>query len=87
VTIVGPKDQPLTGDLARAALAYPAPYKRVDRWDRRDGPLPNNDIEFPAEPAIAAYACTQNICSLPVTEPARLPAALDRLAGLGKPHP
>ncbi len=83
ITIVGPKDQPLVSELGHAALAYPALYKRVDRWDRRDGPLPNNDIEFPDEPAIAAYACSQNICSLPVTEPGKLAAALDRIAAKG----
>jgi uncharacterized protein YyaL (SSP411 family) len=80
VTVVGPKDDQLAQRLAAAALAYPAAYKRVDRWDRRDGPLPNSDIVFPDDPAVAAYACSQNICSLPVTDPGQVAAALDLLA-------
>ncbi len=84
VTVVGPRGDPLSSQLAAAALAYPADYKRVDQWDRREGPLPNNDIEFPAEPTVAAYACSQNLCSLPVTEPRQLATALDRLAAKQK---
>ncbi|HEY1719964.1 MAG TPA: DUF255 domain-containing protein [Magnetospirillaceae bacterium] len=79
VTVIGPHGDAETRQLAAAALAYPADYKRVDQWDRREGPLPSSDIDYPPEPAVAAYACSQNLCSLPVTEPAQLAAALDRL--------
>ena len=79
VTVIGPRGDALTAQLAAAALNYPTDYKRVDQWDRRDGPLPNSDIEYPSDPAIAAYACSQNTCSLPVTAPTQLTAALDRL--------
>ena len=34
-------------------------------------------IEFPDGPA--AFACTRNFCSLPVTDPAAIPEQLDRL--------
>ena len=80
VTVVGPKSDALAQRLIAAALVYPVAYKRVDWWDRAEGPLPNNDVAFPDAPDVAAYACSQNICSLPVTAPEKLAAALDRLA-------
>jgi len=80
VTVVGPKSDALAGRLIAAALAYPTRYKRVDWWDRAEGSLPNNDVEFPDAPAVAAYACSQNQCSLPVTAPEKLASALDRVS-------
>ncbi len=84
VTVIGPKADGLARRLIAAALAYPASYKRVDWWDRAEGPLPNNDVAFPDTPEVAAYACSQNICSLPVTAPEKLAAALDRIARRAK---
>ena len=80
VTVVGAKTDPLAAQLMAAALAYPSSYKRVDWWDRSEGPLPNADVDYPGEPAVAGYACSGTRCSLPVTDPAKLAAALDRLA-------
>jgi uncharacterized protein YyaL (SSP411 family) len=79
VTVVGPRADALAERLMAAALAYPTGYKRVDRWDRAEGPLPNSDVDYPDAPAVAAYACSQNQCSLPVTAPEKLAAALDRV--------
>ena len=63
-----------------AALAYPLAYKRAEWWDKREGKLAHPDVDYPDYPdGPAAFACTRNFCSLPVTEPAAIPAQLDRL--------
>ena len=79
VTVVGRKDDPAAQALYRAALAYPASYKRAEWWDEREGKLPNHDIEYPPYPQAAAFACTSTFCSRPVTDPKDVPAQLDRL--------
>jgi uncharacterized protein YyaL (SSP411 family) len=80
VTIVGPKDDPRSAALYAAALAYPLAYRRAEWWDKRAGQLANHDVDYPDYPdGPAAFACTRNFCSLPVTEPAAVAAQLDRL--------
>ena len=65
VTVVGPKDDPHTRALLRSALTQAAAYKRVELWDRRDGPLPNADVEYPPVPSPAAFLCADGRCSTP----------------------
>lgn len=80
VTVVGPKDDPRSAALYAAALAYPLAYKRAEWWDRREGRLANPDVDYPDFPdGPAAFACTRNFCSLPVTDAAAIPSQLDRL--------
>lgn len=79
VTVIGPKDDPRSAALYRAALAYPATHKRAEWWDRREGALANPDVKYPDYPEPAAFACTRTFCSLPVTEPREIAAQLDRL--------
>ncbi|SEP17328.1 hypothetical protein SAMN02990966_04270 [Rhodospirillales bacterium URHD0017] len=80
VTIVGPKDDRRSAALYAAALAYPLGYKRVEWWDKREGKLAHHDVDYPDYPdGPAAFACTRNFCSLPVTEPAAIKAQVDRL--------
>ena len=50
ITVVGPKDDTAAAELYRAALAYPVAYKRLDWWDRREGPMRNSEISFPNLP-------------------------------------
>jgi uncharacterized protein YyaL (SSP411 family) len=72
ITVVGAKSDPAAQALHSAALALPAPYKRVEWLDRNEGPLPNADVEYlPGEQA-AAYLCTNNACSAPITDPTKL---------------
>jgi hypothetical protein len=82
LTIVGPRTDSRSKALLAAALSVPTSYKRVELWDRRDGPLPNSDVEFPDLARPAAFACVNGRCSLPAFEPKDLRA---RAARLGAP--
>ncbi len=66
VTIVGAKDDPATRALYEAARIYPTRYLRIEWLDRREGPLPGADIEYPEMPEAAAFACANGVCSVPV---------------------
>ena len=79
ITIVGPKDAPQAAVLHEAGLAYPALYKRIDWWDKREGPLPNPDVQYPEMDQPAAFACTNRICSQPVFDPAELAPTVARM--------
>ena len=80
VTVVGPKDDVRSAALYAAALRYPLVQKRAEWWDKREGRLANQDVDYPDFPdGPAAFACTRNFCSLPVTDGAAIPAQIDRL--------
>jgi uncharacterized protein YyaL (SSP411 family) len=80
VTIVGAKDDAHSAALYAGALRYPLAYKRAEWWDKREGQLGNHDVNYPDFPdGPAAFACTRNYCSLPVTDPAAISVQLDRL--------
>jgi uncharacterized protein YyaL (SSP411 family) len=86
VTIVGPKDDPRSAALYRAALAYPLVNKRAEWWDKREGKLANPDVDYPDFPdGPAAFACTSTFCSYPVTEPREIAGQLDNLKRARKP--
>jgi uncharacterized protein YyaL (SSP411 family) len=76
ITIVGAKDDPLAAALHASALRFPAEYLQIDWWDRRDGPLPNREIQYPVLARAAAFACTATTCSTPVFDPKQLIAAV-----------
>jgi hypothetical protein len=80
VTVVGARDDPRAAALYRAVLQYPTLYKRVEWWDKREGPLVNDNVRYPQLQQAAAFACSANICSAPVFEPGDVAAAIDRLA-------
>jgi uncharacterized protein len=79
ITIVGGKDEPQAASLHEAGLAFPALYKRIDWWDKREGPLPNPDVQYPELDQPAAFACTNRICSQPVFEPEGLAETVARM--------
>jgi uncharacterized protein YyaL (SSP411 family) len=81
ITVVGRKDDPRASELFAAALSYPLSYKRTEWWDRRQGPLPNMDVEFPEMKEAAAFACANKRCSLPVFKPEGIAERVDRLTG------
>ena len=69
LAVVGARDDPAAEALFRAALAHPATYKRVEWWDRREGPLPNADVPYPELEKAAAFVCTDRACSAPMFTP------------------
>jgi uncharacterized protein YyaL (SSP411 family) len=69
VTIVGAKDDPAAQALYASARQYPTRYLRIEWLDRREGPLPAADVEYPELPEAAAFACANGACSLPVFSP------------------
>ncbi|MCH9806196.1 MAG: DUF255 domain-containing protein [Alphaproteobacteria bacterium] len=79
ITIVGHKGDPRAKALHAEARKYPAIYKRLDWWDKREGPLTNPDVTYPEMDRAAGFACSQRICSLPAFSAGELRAAIDRL--------
>lgn len=79
ITIIGADADERTKALHRAALKLPFSYRRVDRWDPAGAPLPNPDVTYPKLEKAAAFACANQICSLPVFEPENLAPVVDRM--------
>jgi uncharacterized protein len=69
VTIVGAKDDPAAQALYATARQYPTRYLRIEWLDRREGPLPAADVEYPELAEAAAFACANGACSVPVFFP------------------
>jgi uncharacterized protein len=66
LTVIGAKDDAAAKALFHATLGDPATYKRVEWWDRREGPLPNADVQYPELDKAAAFVCTDSACSAPI---------------------
>ncbi len=79
ITVVGHKDDAAAQALHAAALAYPAVYKQLDWWDKREGALPNPEVTYPELPKAAAFVCTGNTCSSPIFDPEALAPLVVRL--------
>jgi uncharacterized protein YyaL (SSP411 family) len=79
ITVVGAKDDPAAAELFRSALAYPTVYKRVEWWDKREGPLPHDNVTYPSLDRAAAFACSASVCSTPVFKSAQVAEAVRRL--------
>jgi hypothetical protein len=74
ITIVGGKKDAAAQALFRAGLNAGLVYKRIEWWDRAEGPLPRNDVQYPAPAHAAAYLCTASTCSSPIVDPQVLEA-------------
>jgi uncharacterized protein YyaL (SSP411 family) len=85
LTIVGHKDDAQALNLYRAALAFPAVYRRVEWWDRREGRMANADVQYPEFERAAAFVCTNGACSLPIFEPRKVSSEAARLVLAGEP--
>jgi hypothetical protein len=79
LTVVGGKDDPAAVDLFRSAIRYPSGYRRIEWWDRREGPMPNSDVQYPDFARAAAFVCTAGACSLPQFSGAEMLALAARL--------
>jgi uncharacterized protein YyaL (SSP411 family) len=55
--------------MFQAVLRVPGSYKRLEWWDRGEGPLPNPDVEYPPLKRAAAFVCTNRRCSVPLYKP------------------
>ena len=66
ITVVGKADDTAADALHQAALSLPFGYRRIDRWDPARGPMLNPDVQYPAMERAAAFACANQVCSLPV---------------------
>ena len=82
ITVVGHKDLAESVELFRAATSYPAPYRRLEWWDVREGKMPNSDVEYPEMKKPAAFICTNRSCSAPIYKAADLRARADLLNGV-----
>lgn len=78
-TVVAPKGDETGKALWQEVLRYPAPFRRLEWWDRSEGDLPNPDVRYPKLPVAAAFVCAQKRCSLPLTSVEELRAHLERL--------
>ncbi len=81
IAIVGGADDPTANALHSKALGLPLGYVRIDRWDPKTGPMFNPNVEYPELDQAAAYACANNVCSLPVFAPEDLARAVRRTMG------
>ena len=79
LTIVGAKSDPAARALFDVALRTPGSYRRIEWWDRAEGALPNNDVEYPQLKKAAAYVCTAGRCSRPSYEAADYASQIARL--------
>ena len=79
ITIVGAKDDPKAKALHQAALGYPSVYRRVEWWDRREGPLPNSEINYPELAEAAAFVCAGHSCSPPFFSPEKISSSVEIL--------
>ncbi len=79
LTIVGAKSDPVARALFEAATRTPGTYRRIEWWDRAEGPLPNSDVEYPEFKKPAAYVCAAGRCSRPSYEAADYKTQISRL--------
>ncbi len=78
ITIVGPKNDPAAKALFQTALSWPAGYKRIEWYDRAEGPLMRMDVDYPTLSKPAAFVCTGNACSSPIFGVEKLMAKRDK---------
>ena len=81
ITIVGHKDNKQAQALYREALRYPGSYRRIEWWDKREGEMPNPDVQYPSLSQAAAFACSNQRCSLPVFNATDIHPMVDALNG------
>lgn len=72
ITVVGGKQDAKAASLFAGALANPAVYRRIEWWDRREGAMPNPDVQYPPNERAAAYLCVNSACSAPIFDVAEL---------------
>lgn len=82
ITVVGNKNDPKTTALFKESLRYPSAYMRVELWDKSEGELPNANVTYPQLDKPAAFACSNNACSLPIFETQKIAEVVNKLTKL-----
>lgn len=82
LAVVGFKNDPQAKALYAAALAYPSSYKKIEWWDRSEGPLPNSNIQYPSLSQAALFICTNKRCSLPIFNAQNIAPLINEIAHL-----
>lgn len=77
LAILGKKEDPDAKTLYHAALGTPSVYRRMEWWDRREGPLPHSDVDYPELEKAAAFVCAEGACSTPIFSPEKISATLE----------
>jgi uncharacterized protein YyaL (SSP411 family) len=72
IVIVGAKSDSAARALFTAALRYAPPYKRIEWYDPKEGPLPNADVEYPQLSHAEAFICSSMTCSSPLSSEAAI---------------
>lgn len=80
VLVTGAKSDSTAKLLFQSANRYPLSYKRVDWFDKAEGPVPNQDSDYPQLPKAAAFVCVNQRCSLPVFSPQAVAAAVEKMS-------
>ena len=79
ITIVGNKHDKTARELFEMGLKSITRFKRVEWWDKAEGPLPNPDVTYPKLDKPAAFICTDGACSSPIFEPEKMEEAIDKM--------
>jgi uncharacterized protein YyaL (SSP411 family) len=69
LTVIGARSDADAKALFASVQRLSGAYKRVEWWDKSQGPLPNADVNYPTPKRAAAFVCTENRCSLPIYKP------------------
>jgi len=65
-TVVGKKDDDGAKQLWNTIVHYNSRYIRREWWDKREGDMPNPDVQYPTLPRAAGFVCANKRCSLPL---------------------
>ncbi len=79
LTVVGAKSDASAEALFQTALRTAGSYRRIEWWDRGEGPLPHDDVPYPDFEDSAAYVCTAGRCSRPSRTPEEYARQIGRL--------
>lgn len=79
ITVVGDKSDPAALALFQQALQLGGSYRRIEWWDKGEGPLTNMDVQYPDLDRAAAFICTQQRCSSPILAANKLAARVRQL--------
>ena len=80
IVIVGPKTDTLAASLFDLAAQSPLHFKRLEWYDRTQGPLTRMDVEYPELKKSTAFVCNSSACSYPISDAKKLEQKLVALS-------